>query len=283
MPALPYRTPPDPAADRPALPLPPARMPLWRDGRPLKRWRYVGVFGARLMACFAEVRIAGLPQSFWAVWDREGRVLHERTRFRAGAVRLGPGAVRVQDAGVALRLGFDEAAVPAVETVSRHGDSYAWTRKRAGVPIAGSVVLDGVEQPLLARGVIDDSAGYHARETAWSWSAGVGRSDDGRDLAWNLVSGIHDAPRGSERTLWIDGRPREVAAVRFDDALERVEAADGAWALRCRAEAVRERDDRIGPVRSRYRQPFGRFEGALPGGLALAEGFGVMERHDVRW
>ena len=34
---------------------------------------------------------------------------------------------------------------------------------------------------------------------------------------------------------------------------------------------------------SEYRQPFGTFSGALPGGVTLAEGYGVMERHDVRW
>ena len=32
-----------------------------------------------------------------------------------------------------------------------------------------------------------------------------------------------------------------------------------------------------------YVQPFGTFSGRLPGGLALAEGYGVMEAHDVLW
>ncbi len=36
-------------------------------------------------------------------------------------------------------------------------------------------------------------------------------------------------------------------------------------------------------MRSDYRQPFGTFRGMLPGGVALAEGYGVMETHDVRW
>jgi hypothetical protein len=36
-------------------------------------------------------------------------------------------------------------------------------------------------------------------------------------------------------------------------------------------------------VRYSYRQPFGTFTGSLPGGLALAEGFGVMEHHDAHW
>jgi len=36
-------------------------------------------------------------------------------------------------------------------------------------------------------------------------------------------------------------------------------------------------------LRSAYRQPFGTFAGTLPGGMELAEGYGVMEDHDVWW
>src|SRR2546421_138933 len=36
-------------------------------------------------------------------------------------------------------------------------------------------------------------------------------------------------------------------------------------------------------VRSVYRQPFGTFSGELPGGVALAEGYGVMEEHEAWW
>ena len=36
-------------------------------------------------------------------------------------------------------------------------------------------------------------------------------------------------------------------------------------------------------IRSDDEQPFGRFAGELPGAGELREGWGVMERHDVRW
>jgi hypothetical protein len=36
-------------------------------------------------------------------------------------------------------------------------------------------------------------------------------------------------------------------------------------------------------MRSYYRQPFGTFTGELPGGLRLADGYGVMEEHEVWW
>ena len=145
------------------------------------------------------------------------------------------------------------------------------------------MLVDGAERPLVARGVVDDTAGYHARHTAWCWSAGVGTSSAGAPVGWNLVAGVHDAPAASERTLWLGGDPTEVGPVRFGDGLDEVAAQDGSWALRFAAEAVREREDRLGPLRSRYEQPFGTFAGGLPGGVELAEGFGVMERHDAKW
>lgn len=264
-------------------PVPPERMALWRAGRPLKRWRYAGVFGEDLLCCFGAVRIGGLPQTFWGIWDRRAGRLHERTRLGVGSVQIADGLVRVRDRGVAVDLAFDTAEGEPVEVVSPHGDSYIWTRKRAGLRFTGDVVLDGVARPLQARGVLDDSAGYHARETAWAWSAGVGVAESGEDVAWNLVAGVHDAPQGSERAVWVAGVPAEAPPVRFTENLEEVGAVDGSFALHCAIEAIRTRDDRIGPLRSRYTQPFGAFTGTLPGGIRLASGLGVMERHDASW
>ena len=52
-------------------------MPARLGTRPLKAWRYIGVFGPELMICVAAVRIGRARQSFWAVWDRDARRLHE--------------------------------------------------------------------------------------------------------------------------------------------------------------------------------------------------------------
>jgi Protein of unknown function (DUF2804) len=157
------------------------------------------------------------------------------------------------------------------------GRSYAWTRKQGGIRAAGTIALDGEPRPFEARAVIDDTAAYYERHTSWRWSAGVGVARDGRGVAWNLVSGVNDPPQGSERTVWVDGDPREVEPVAFADDLSYV------GALRFSAEAVRERRENLVLLRSTYRQPFGTFSGELPGGVELAEGYGVMEDHDVYW
>jgi len=130
-----------------------------------------------------------------------------------------------------------------------------------------------------APGLVDDSSGRHARDTAWEWCAGAGRTVDGRAVAWNLVAGVHDAQRGSERTVWVDGVAHEAEPVAFAPGL------DAVGGLRFAAEAERARHDRVlfGLIESEYRQPFGTFGGTLPGGVELAGGFGVMERHRARW
>src|SRR5947199_7870568 len=108
-----------------ALALPPGPMPA-RDGiRPLKAWRYVGVYAPELMLCVASVRIGPARQSFWAVWDRELGRLHERTTIGRGPVRLSPARVRMTDGEVSIDLVLGEGA--GIETVCRTGGSYAWT------------------------------------------------------------------------------------------------------------------------------------------------------------
>ena len=64
-----------------------------------------------------------------------------------------------------------------------------------------------------ARGVEDESCGYHPHHTVWDWSAGVGTTHDGKAVAWNLVSGINDPPRGSERAIWLDEGAPQVAVM----------------------------------------------------------------------
>jgi hypothetical protein len=139
------------------------------------------------------------------------------------------------------------------------------------------IELDGEPIQFEERGIVDDSAGYHARHTVWSWSAGVGVAVDGRRVAWNLVAGVHDAPEGSERAVWIAGEPMEVGPVDFAADLSRVDELDFTeW-------SAREDQTNALLLRSSYRQPFGTFSGTLPNGLGLREGYGVMESHDVHW
>ncbi len=270
-------------------------MALLRHGRPLKRWRYVGVFSEQLMACAALVQLGPARQSFWALYRRDADELRERTRMlpraralklREGALAQGgvaaePGRLLIEDAGVALDVRLDEE--PGFRAHCPHGRESVWTRKQAGIAARGTLALDGgVPEQVRARAVIDDTAGYHARHTEWWWTAGVGQTADGRAVAWNLVSGVNDPPSGSERAVWVDGQPREAPAASFSADLRRVTGADGSE-LRFHAEAERSHNANLLIIKSDYRAPFGAFSGVLPGGVALAHGLGVVEHHRALW
>ena len=296
--ALPWR---GPDGERPALPLPPGKMPMRFAGGWRKRWRYVSAFGGRLMICAASVQVGPGSQTFWAVLDRESGELHERTRMRFPAAR---GEVWNQDAeGHPLEIGEDERGAVChfrsgeirgklsmgsgawVEAVCPAPDGgterFTWTRKRT-TAVEVDVLLPGGERVReSARGIEDESAGYHPRHTSWRWSAGVGTSADGREVSWNLVAGINDPASDSERAIWIDGEPAAEPGIVTFDGLEAIAFGSGAR-LDFGKEAERSREERKGIFSSSYRQPFGTFSGSLDG-IELASGIGVMESHDAVW
>lgn len=264
----------------PRPPIPPARMPLLRRGRPLKRWRYVGAYGDDVMACVCDVRIGFATQRFWAVAER-GRPIVTRTTTGRGGVGIDGSRATVAHGEVRIELEVEEDG--GIETVHPNGRSgYVWTRKQAGVPVRGEIEVGGRRHEVDALGAVDDTAGYHERHTAWRWVAGAGRLVDGRRVGWNLVTGVNDAPEGSERAIWIEGEAREPRPVEIASDLSRVAFAESG---ELRFEPWSERAERTNLllVRSAYRQPFGEFTGTLPGGLELAQGRGVMEWHDVYW
>lgn len=268
-------------SDRPKnIPLPPARMPMFRAGRLLKRWRYVSIWSRDMSICAGSVQAGPARQEFWAVWDRAERRLWERTRLIPGRVRLPAGRVYVRDGDVTINVKLQEG--DGLEVITPDGDAYTWTRKQGGIRAYGSVSLGGIERQVEAVALIDDNAGYHHRHTRWYWSGGGGTDTQDRAVAWSVIVGLNDSPLNSERTIWLDGVPKEVGPVRFARDLSGVAFAEGG-ALRFQQEAVRQRRENLLLIRSSYSQPFGSFSGTLPGGIELKEAYGVMERHEAYW
>jgi hypothetical protein len=257
-----------------------ASMPLLDHGQLRKRWRYVAFFAEELMLCAARAEVGPLTQSFWVLWDRETQQQWAHTALRPGRREVVLEGPRLEIDGPGLRVSLELGDAAPIEVTCPSGRSWAWTCKRAGMPVAGTVEMPGRRLQVSGRGIDDESAGYHQRHTSWLWSAGVGTSVEGRNLAWNLVEGINDPPQGSERAVWVDGEPAEPPPVRFR-GLDGVDLGD-AGSLDFASESAHARDDNYLVFRSRYRHRFGSFAGTL-GGLTLAKGLGVMEEHDARW
>jgi Protein of unknown function (DUF2804) len=111
-----------------------------RGGRPLKRWRYVGVFAEELMACAALVRVGPARQAFWAVYTRADGQLRERTRMlvRRHAVALTPGQMAVCDGGVVLDLALEEGEGIQARCAHRDGRGPGEGETRDGRGLGGS-------------------------------------------------------------------------------------------------------------------------------------------------
>ena len=88
--------------------------------------------------------------------------------------------------------------------------------------------------------LVDESAGYHARHTAWRWSAGVGVAASGEPVAWNLVDGIHDDAAASERDR-VGGR----RAARGRAGRRSPTTCSAVGGLRFAAEAMRARRENL--------------------------------------
>ena len=218
-----------------------------------------------------------LPGARGEVWFEDGEGAPVDNAPDDGSV------VRIEathpDAGAVrgfLRTGGGEWA----ECVCPNGeDGFVWTRKRV-VPVEIDIRFGDRRIRCKARGIEDESAGYHPRHTVWSWSAGVGTLTDGREVGWNLVEGVNDPP---ERSRASDlGRRRAVRAWTVDlRAASRRSPSTTARASTARPRPSAPDVEKRGPISYSYRQPFGTFTGTLPGGLDLASGMGVMESHDA--
>jgi hypothetical protein len=257
----------------------PASLPLFDHGQLRKRWRYVGLFAEELMLCAARAEVGPLTQSFWVLLDRRSGQQWNHTSLLPGSREVTLDGPRLEIDGPGLCASLRLGEVAPIEATCPSGRSLAWTRKRVGMPVEGTIEVPGRRWQVAGRGVDDESAGHHKRETSWRWSAGVGAAADGRPLAWNLVEGINDPQSGSERAIWIDGAPAEPPPVRF--AGDEI-ALDGDERLRFAGESEHTHDDNYLLIRSRYRHRFGSFGGTL-GGVELTSGLGVMEEHDARW
>ena len=258
-------------------------MPLLHHRRLRKRWRWAGAFADNLIVFAADAQVGPGSITFWGVWDRERRRLWERTRRgfpgRRPEVRLSERTAELRAGSIRFDLEFGEGT-PIECMCPNDADGYTWTRKLGGMPVRGEVRIGSRVSEFDGRGVLDQSAGYHARHTRWCWSAGVGTGTDGRSVAWNLVSGINDPPAQSERTIWVNGRPMEPGPVDFQ-GLDAIQFEDGSR-LRFKEEVTRTHRESMLIASSDYEAPFGSFTGSLLG-LELESALGVMERHDAVW
>ena len=135
-----------------------------RGGRPLKRWRYVGVFGADLMLCVGVRAHRPLGQSAGGRCGTARRAARERTARGRGAGSVSPRA-RGERRHVASTS--SSTTVRRSRWSARTGESTCGRASAAACAPRGCRAR-GAGTRSTPPAIVDDSAGYHARDTAWA-------------------------------------------------------------------------------------------------------------------
>lgn len=148
-------------------------------------------------------------------------------------------------------------------------------------------------EPADSYGLPDVHQGYYPREMAWRWAT-AGVVKDGTLLGFNLTDNqVEDQERYNENGLWVGDRLVRLPAVDFehdrDQPMEPWRVRDrkraGIVDLEFRPEVVRKIDLSLGPIRTRYRAPFGAFSGHILDGATQVDldgAFGMTEDFYLR-
>jgi hypothetical protein len=289
----------------------------------IKRWQYMGFVNADMVLGMAVVDIGYIGSVFAYSYLREEKKVkdHSRldplrsgTRFSTSSVS---GISEHKSKGFHLRmendiaqnarkltldiadelraeLTFDEKNFEPLCVVTQNGlRGFNYCHKAAGLPVTGWVKVGGRQfdiMPETTMGILDWSAGCPARYTYWNWASGSGILKDGRRIGMNFSSGVNERAF-TENVFWVDGKPVKVDTMRFDydstDAMKpwRITSADGKADLVFHPENERKENVNTGLLVSRFRQPFGEFEGTflIDGKKTPVQMFGVTEEHEAKW
>lgn len=139
------------------------------------------------------------------------------------------------------------------------------------VPLRGSLKVAGEEIVFDKQGcmLIDDHKGYYPRVMRWDWVTS-GAYRQGSLIGFNLTRNASiDQERHNENGFWKDGRLHQLPPVTFGRSphegreIWHIQDDKGQVDLRFFVEVDGRVDMNFGIVESRYRGPFGTFEGKL--------------------
>jgi hypothetical protein len=230
----------------------------------------------------------GCEEGFEAVF-RAPRAHFSLTRARGASVYT----LEVRAHDLSLRASFDASCSPTPISVIAPvpQGSVHLTEKRVLMPVRGQLLIgDRFARLDEAVAGLDYTQAFLARHTSWRWALCMGRTTDGRPIAFNLVEGFN---AGRECVVWLDGEVLPVQEPKFAFEPERplgpwkIQTPDGTLDLRFKPDAVHAERRNLGLVRSHFVQPAGSFSGSFelaghrPGTLESSPG--VVEHQDVLW
>lgn len=212
------------------------------------------------------------------LWDAEARIdlgdmwIHIRNHLAEGYHHISFGA-RDRKQSVAGDIRVDcpvPQSQPLVVCLPFARDRAMYSHK--GVfKATGSIRIDGSQFDLGAKAfaIPDIHKGYYPATMMWNWGTGAGYAGD-RLIGFNLTTNqALQADKYHENAVWVDGRVARLPPVTFDLQLDKdgsasVRDAAGLLDLRFKTIVPRKVDLNLGLIKSRYRGPYGIWQGQLP-------------------
>ena len=275
-----------------------------------KGWLYVSACTARYSVGYAVVDAGLVATAFIYVFDRMTKTLvEEKATLPFGFAAdfapdwrqpwaLAQGGKRWQitpagDAGwqfryagkrLNLELDVERGGDGLTAVSTAPGRPFAHTWKLCALTSMLRFTVDGETVETESSSAIDFTLGYPPRSTVWNWASLDGMTDAGAKFGLNLVAHFNN---GLENAMWLDGELIPLAQASFDyDARDlsrpwRVTSLDGIVDVRFTPDGQRAEHLNALVLKSRFAQPFGRFEGRV--GQSRVSGFGVVEEHAALW
>jgi hypothetical protein len=286
-----------------------------------KRWIYVGVyapdmvfgaavvslgFATNVFAYIGSVDSRGVRtwSSVGAPWSADVTRSHARwgkslqialpTQTHHGHIR---GSFRASETPVEIDLSLErmytdrETAVTCIAPVDDRTHRWVLTTKDNTLTAQGTILWGTSQHTFAAPAISDITDGYPPRTTVWHWLSLAGKCTEGRTIGINLCALHNDSDRARENVLWVDGAAIALGQVKFSfDATRRDSApwtivGDGIN-LRFEPSGMRQGDENLLLVVSRFVQPFGRFFGTVTVNettVRLDGVTGVVEDHYAMW
>ncbi len=284
-----------------------------------KRWMYVIIASDEVICCAAIVRMGYASNAFAFVVDRQqSRSIADVTALGPAFIaavghRAGEGAdakfglgpkqfsidrpfgsknyfinIRAPRLRIEARLSTANAPPPLSVITELSEGRFGTTEKRALLEVEGTVNAGGKKFDLKgAWGGYDYTAGLLERHTAWKWAFGMGRSTDGKPLAYNLTEGFVDH---RECVVWRDGQLVRLGPAHFlfdkQRLLEPWRVHTDKLETDFAPTYLHEERHNLLVIRSRFQQIGGAFRGklVLPNEtIAFEKLAGVTEDQDTLW
>jgi hypothetical protein len=282
-----------------------------------KRWVYAAAADADVFTAVAIVSVGYASNAIIFALDRRScRMLFDRSIMgpasaasfddsgagrRGATFKFGRARARIGDdgmtvdvsgrgerfhVGITRRAGAPDA--PPIGAVVPIQGGYASATEKRIADCEGEVVAEGkrfvLSDALLG---LDHTSGFLARHTVWRWAFGLGRTERGERLGFNLVEGfVGEAECGA----WVGSELVGLGEARFtfDDPMApwRIETSCGGLRVTFHPAGIHSEHKNLGVVRSKFIQPVGSFEGELRAfgrTIPFARMAGVTEHQDVVW